>query len=356
MSEPIQVDLYPGVFAVREPDDDGLVPPLKVLRKRVNGVYRADGFAGPTRRYVLIVAMLVGLASLPTLAAITAGSNELNDGRTGAMDVPFLPPPSALPSAAAPTAEPSVAEPPSRKPPADEPAPAVRREVVPGPAGRPSGEARPSAADSDAVRGESDEAGYGPAKSPPDSASRPPSRRNPPGGPDTPGGASGSPGRDEPDRDEPDPDEPDRDDPGRDEPGRDEPGPEEPAGRSNEPPPPRKPVRPADRSGFSRPEPCDDRRDRERTDTAHHRSPDRSASTRRSPMTERPHNVRTAGSTERTHNSRRHHAGPRHDTDGAARSYRGSHRAERQHRAGDSGAHHRSSRVGHHHAEHRPRW
>ena len=73
-------------------------------------------------------------------------------------------------------------------------------------------------------------------------------------------------------------------------------------------------------------------------------------------MTERPHNVRTAGSTERTHNSRRHHAGSRpEDTDAAARSYRGSHRAERQHRAGDSWAH-RSSRVGHHHAEHRPRW
>src|SRR5689334_3677752 len=30
-------------------------PPLKVLRKRLNGVYRADGFSGPTRRYVLIV-------------------------------------------------------------------------------------------------------------------------------------------------------------------------------------------------------------------------------------------------------------------------------------------------------------
>jgi len=72
-------------------------------------------------------------------------------------------------------------------------------------------------------------------------------------------------------------------------------------------------------------------------------------------MTERPHNVRTAGSTERTHNSRRHHAGSRPD-DTDARYYRGSHRAERQHRAGDSWAHHRSSRVGHHHAEHRPRW
>ncbi|HEY7272027.1 MAG TPA: hypothetical protein VH502_04765, partial [Actinoplanes sp.] len=80
-----------------EQPDGGLVPPVKILRKRVNGVYRADGFAGPTRRYVLVVAMLVGLASLPTLAAITAGTNELDRDTTGAMDVPFLPPPSPGP-------------------------------------------------------------------------------------------------------------------------------------------------------------------------------------------------------------------------------------------------------------------
>ncbi|MEU8612674.1 hypothetical protein AB0C29_32255, partial [Actinoplanes sp. NPDC048791] len=80
-----------------QPDDDGLVPPIKVMRKRLNGVYSAEGFSGPTRRYVLIVAMLVGLASLPTLAAITAGSRELDDDRTGAMDVPFIPPASTGP-------------------------------------------------------------------------------------------------------------------------------------------------------------------------------------------------------------------------------------------------------------------
>src|SRR3954453_7749230 len=68
------------------------------MRKRLNGVYRADtGFSGPTRRYVLIVALLVGLASIPTLAAITAGSNELSGGRTDTMDVPFLPPASPGP-------------------------------------------------------------------------------------------------------------------------------------------------------------------------------------------------------------------------------------------------------------------
>jgi hypothetical protein len=76
------------------PDDDDFARPLKVLRRRLNGVYREDlGFSGPTRRYVLMVAMLVGLASVPTLAILTTGSSEITgDGRTGAMDVPFLPP------------------------------------------------------------------------------------------------------------------------------------------------------------------------------------------------------------------------------------------------------------------------
>src|SRR3954468_2514822 len=87
-----------GEPAVPDQPDDNLVPPVKVLRKRLNGVYRADtGFSGPTRRYVLIVALLVGLASMPTLAAITAGSNELADGKTDTMDIPFLPPVSSGP-------------------------------------------------------------------------------------------------------------------------------------------------------------------------------------------------------------------------------------------------------------------
>lgn len=91
-----------------EQPDGGLVPPVKVLRKRLNGVYRADGFSGPTRRYVLVVSLLVGLASLPTLAAITAGTNELDRGTTGAMDVPFLPPPSSGPIVPAPAPSPGV--------------------------------------------------------------------------------------------------------------------------------------------------------------------------------------------------------------------------------------------------------
>jgi hypothetical protein len=94
-----------GVLAVPEqPNDDGLVPPIKVMRKRLDGVYSAEGLSGTTRRYIMIVAMLVGLASLPTLAAITAGSNELEDGRTGAMDTPFIPPASAGPVRVMPSA------------------------------------------------------------------------------------------------------------------------------------------------------------------------------------------------------------------------------------------------------------
>ncbi|BCY04993.1 hypothetical protein [Actinoplanes sp. L3-i22] len=77
------------------PDDDGYEPPLKVLRKRFNGVYREDhGLSGPTRRYLMLVAMLVALASVPTLAVITAGTREISgNDRSGALDAPFLPPP-----------------------------------------------------------------------------------------------------------------------------------------------------------------------------------------------------------------------------------------------------------------------
>jgi hypothetical protein len=81
-------------------------------------------------------------------------------------------------------------------------------------------------------------------------------------------------------------------------------------------------------------------------------------------VTERPQNVRPARSAERTHNSHRYQqAGAEGgQTATAIRAYRGSHRAERMHRADDrTGAHHRSTRVGRHHAEplpqdHQNRW
>jgi hypothetical protein len=98
------------------PDDYDFARPLKVLRKRLNGVYREDlGFSGPTRRYVVMVALLVGLASVPTLAVLTTGSNEITgDGRTGAMDVPFLPPPvtgPVMPAPARPVPSPASSKP-----------------------------------------------------------------------------------------------------------------------------------------------------------------------------------------------------------------------------------------------------
>lgn len=74
-------------------------------------------------------------------------------------------------------------------------------------------------------------------------------------------------------------------------------------------------------------------------------------------MAERPQNVKSSRTAERTHNSRRHHAESRiDDAPGPARSYRGSHRAERQHRTEDTWADHRNSRVGRHHAERNSHW
>ena len=74
-------------------------------------------------------------------------------------------------------------------------------------------------------------------------------------------------------------------------------------------------------------------------------------------MTERPQNVRPSRTADRTHNSNRYqpYAADRGEvtqTTTATRAYRGSHRAERMHRAGDpAGAHQRSSRMGRHHLE-----
>jgi hypothetical protein len=404
-----------GCVVVREPNDDGLVPPVKVLRKRLNGVYRDDGFSGPTRRYVLIVALLVGLASLPTLAAITAGSNELDGGTTGAMDVPFLPPPSSLPGTPpAPSRSPSASPPAGGPPAGDAPeGPAVGGDVVQGHAGERASKPGPSEPDSNAGRQESDDASYDPAKSPPDSSSRPATgdHSTPPGSdpPARPAGPGGS-GRPE-------------------HPGS---SPSRPTG----PTPPQKPneqhrpgrpachdrgkcgARPSHhhRPDWSRHKHCDNaahhahwshrREGRQRAIIVHiepngrldgargeradrtadhqrsagghagrvaghraqhrkleqvlrsivrHRSDDRSASSRRSSMTERPHNLRPSRSAERTHNSRRHHqtGSPSEELHGAARSYRGAHRTDHEHRADDSWAHHRSSRVGRHHAEYR---
>jgi hypothetical protein len=367
-------------------EEPRLVPPLKILRRRVNGVYRADGFAGPTRRYVLLVAMLVGLASLPTLAAITAGGNELADGDTGALDVPFLPP--ASPGAVIPV----VPDPPTADPSSPD-------SSVP---------ARPN------IRGQAGERKtkpfrYAPAKNPPnrraDGSSSSsgkhttPVRRDPPGsggGPGTPGKpGAGTPGKPGPGRWHPRPTDPESTDPdGRDDDSRDHDNRDHDDRNDDSKPPRHRPSchergscgsheRRHHRPDWTRHRQCESATHRahwshhrevnirfvaveipptgrhgvaesirERADRptrpsrlfrsiTSHRSSDRSH--RRSTMTERPHNSRPAGTAERLHNSRWH------ATDDAPRAYRGSHRAQSMHRAEDS-AYARSTRMGRHHA------
>ena len=376
---------------MREPNDDGLVPPIKVLRKRLNGVYRADGLTGPTRRYVLIVAMLVGLASLPTLAAITAGSNELNDGTSGAMDVPFLPPPSSLPGTPrTPSPSPSAGAPPD----GDEGPPAAAGEAVPAHAGKRDSKPRPSETDSRAVREESDDESYDPEKAPPTSPARPGTARPVSGGFSVPGRWRQK--QPTPPLKPVEPSRPDR--PAPDRPAPDRQAPDRPAPDRPAPDRPSRPGQPSchdrakcgsrpshhHRPDWSRHRQCDnaagsaraDRApgqqrsaDRGRRVVAHraehreleqflrtvvsHRSTDRSTSSRRSSMAERPHNVRPSHF-ERTHNSRRHQVEARPDEGhGVARSYRGAHRAEHQYHADLSWDDHRSSRVGRRHAERR---
>jgi hypothetical protein len=313
-----------GVPAVPEQPDGGLVPPVKVLRRRLNGVYRADGFSGPTRRYVLIVALLVGLASLPTLAAITVGSNELDRGTIGAMDVPFLPPASSGPVEPPPSSSALHGQAgkrrtiPHRYDRSDAPRSAPHRG-----AGRRSGSPTRSIA------------GVSPQRPRDVGSGRPELAR-----PDQPGHRARPPAS-----------------------GQDP----IPPGHSVPPKKPAEPVRPADpdepappgiwpplcheRGKCGVPESRHHRPDRSRhrhcekatmiNSSAH----DRSEHTRRSTVTERPSNVRPPQWGDRTHNSRRHRPESRWDDDSTAgRSYRGAHRVD------DVEAHDRSSRVGRHHA------
>lgn len=71
--------------------------------RRVIGVHRAEGLAGPTRRYLFTVALLVGTSSLPILAAISTGSATVNDG-LAPPGQPFVAPPSGTPLAVVPLA------------------------------------------------------------------------------------------------------------------------------------------------------------------------------------------------------------------------------------------------------------
>jgi hypothetical protein len=345
----------------QHPDDD-LVPPIKVMRKRLNGVYRADaGFSGPTRRYVLIVALLVGLASVPTLAAITAGSNELADGRTDTLDIPVLPP--ARPG---PVQPPDVNLPQSGLPPSTQGgsqgadaairagrlmgAAGKRRPVGPGSgSGSGSGDRRSGDRDGYADRPRhraSASSSSGSRSSGSDQRWRTtgptvaefpalPGMRPLPGLPKIGGRKVHRPGvlptlpPDLSDQSDSDSDEPD-----------------------HHQEPPAQPTQPCEEGS---------RRRKHERSTDSHRSADRSEHSRRSTVTERPSNVRPASILELDHSAgtagaghnRRHIPESRgEDNRSTKHPYRGSHRAPREHRDDDTAAQRRSSRVGRHHAEH----
>lgn len=322
-----------------QPDEDR-VPPLKVMRKRLNGVYRADsGFSGPTRRYVLIVALLVGLASVPTLAAITAGSSEIADGGTDTMDIPFLPPASPGPIQSPPDSR--VGASPFALPPGA--AEAIAR------AGRLLGEAgrrRPSnKINRHLIRYAGKHAAHTQGESGSDRP-KPPTHQG--GSTEAPSMVAfpALPGM---------PALPRLPVAG----GRSAPG--HPHRRHHASPPPDviDPSRLA-RSAF--PDMSDDD-DSSSADADHcsrftvrHRSSDRSEHRRRSVVPERPHNIRAASILDRGHaqgsrNARRLIPEARTDDNRGNGPYRGSHRAGSLHHADDTQAQLRSSRVGRHHAE-----
>ncbi|GAA4452940.1 hypothetical protein GCM10023170_042410 [Phytohabitans houttuyneae] len=68
-----------------------------VASRRVAGVHRAAGLAGPTRRYTVIVVMLATMSSLPIIAGITAGSADVGGSVDASGTTPFIAPPSEGP-------------------------------------------------------------------------------------------------------------------------------------------------------------------------------------------------------------------------------------------------------------------
>jgi hypothetical protein len=65
--------------------------------RRVTGAHRADGLAGPARRYLFTVALLAGTASMPIIAVMGAGSATVEDAGQPGEIIPFIPPPSEGP-------------------------------------------------------------------------------------------------------------------------------------------------------------------------------------------------------------------------------------------------------------------
>jgi hypothetical protein len=352
----------------RYPDDD-LVPPLKVMRKRLNGVYRADsGFSGPTRRYVLLVALLVGLASVPTLAAITAGSNELADGKTDTLDIPVLPPaspgpvvgtsPEPTPSSSSGVGDvPQSDQPPSVRGGSDGGEAAVRAGRLVGEAGKrkpraPARSPAPSPARSKKPASDPSMIAFPPLPGMRTLPGLPPigGRTAEPGvlpslpsDSDTPADPTPAPDRNSQDSDPDKSDSSDWDD-------APDPHPKTPAWAT------RPYCHERGKCGTHHQRP-DKSRKRPCEESSRHRSPDRSEHSRRSTVTERPRNVRPASILERSHayptapagHNRRHISEGRGDENQNA--YRGAHRASQHHADEQTAAQRRSSRVGRHHAE-----
>ncbi|MEV4496057.1 hypothetical protein AB0J84_10150 [Micromonospora arborensis] len=87
---------------MHEPGDGPGTPALGRHRsaggyRRVVGVHRAPGAGGPSRGYLLTVALLAGTASMPVLAAISAGSATPGSTALPDSSTPFIPTPSIGP-------------------------------------------------------------------------------------------------------------------------------------------------------------------------------------------------------------------------------------------------------------------
>ncbi|MET8906134.1 hypothetical protein [Micromonospora sp. NPDC004551] len=63
----------------------------------VIGAHRAQGLGGPSRGYLFTVALLAGTASMPILAAISAGSATVGNSALPDTSTPFIPTPSVGP-------------------------------------------------------------------------------------------------------------------------------------------------------------------------------------------------------------------------------------------------------------------
>ncbi|WP_406073988.1 hypothetical protein [Micromonospora sp. NBC_01638] len=87
---------------MHEPGDGPGTPALGRHRsaggyRRVVGVHRALGAGGPSRGYLLTVALLAGTASMPILAAISVGSATPGSTALPDSSTPFIPTPSVGP-------------------------------------------------------------------------------------------------------------------------------------------------------------------------------------------------------------------------------------------------------------------